>query len=277
MSTTLMVQPHPLRRKAVLDIRHSPGHQVLTNLESPQLQHARRAHAHPLGWAEERLAVVETDMGRTAQSTERRDGSQALLAAVALGQVGRVLRSESTRLSRHGSAWYPWLALCAYHPWLMADRDGVYDAATPHGRLWLGMQGSVSEIERHTVRGRLLAGVQQTAPRGDWALALPAGVLRQDDGGVVQAPDRAVQHAMGLGFQTLLERRSASQVVRLFRAQGLRRPRRHRNGETVWRLPTGAAVIALVRHPADAGPLAYGKTQSQGPPGGGRPQPRRQP
>ena len=90
MSTTLMVQPHHLRRKAVLDIRHSPGHQVLTNLESPQLQHARRAHAHHLGWSEERLAVVETDMGRTAQSTERRDGSQALLAEVALGQVGRV-------------------------------------------------------------------------------------------------------------------------------------------------------------------------------------------
>ena len=48
----------------------------------------------------------------------------------------------------------------------MADRDGVYDAATPNGRLLLGMKGIVSAVERHTLRGRLLAGVQQKAQRG---------------------------------------------------------------------------------------------------------------
>jgi hypothetical protein len=127
------------------------------------------------------------------------------------------------------------------------------------------------------LRGRLIAGVQQKAQRGDLALALPAGLLRQDDGVVVKDPDRAVQHAIGLVFQTFLERRSASQVVRLFRDQGLRLPRRHRNCETVWRTPTVAAVIALLRHPAYAGTFAYGKTQSQVLPGGGRPQQRRQP
>jgi tetratricopeptide (TPR) repeat protein len=139
------------------------------------------------------------------------------------------------------------------------------------------MKGIVSEIELHTLRGRLIAGVQQKAQRGDLALALPAGLLRQDDGGVVKDPDRAVQHAIGLVFQTFLERRSASQVVRLFRDQGLRLPRRHRNCATVWRSPTVAAVMAILRNPAYAGTFAYGKTQSQVPPGGGRPQQRRQP
>ena len=113
MSTTPMVQPHHLGRKAVISIRQSTGHQVLTNIESQQLQHALRAHAHHLGWPDERIEVVETDMGRTAQSTERRDGSKALLAAVALGQVGMVLSYESTRLSRHCTDWYPLLDLCA--------------------------------------------------------------------------------------------------------------------------------------------------------------------
>jgi Recombinase/Recombinase zinc beta ribbon domain len=127
------------------------------------------------------------------------------------------------------------------------------------------------------LRGRLIAGVQQKAQRGDLALALPAGLLRQDDGGVVKDPDRAVQHAITLVFQTFLERRSASQVVRLLRDQGLRLPRRHRNRETVWRSPTVAAVIAILRNPAYAGTFAYGKTQTQVPPGGGRPQQRRRP
>jgi DNA invertase Pin-like site-specific DNA recombinase len=236
-----------------------------------------REHAHRLGWPQERIEVVETALGRTAQSTEQRDGDKALLAAVALGQGGIVLSDEGTRLSRNCTAWYPLRDLCAYNQCLMADRAGVYDAAPPNGRLWLGMQGIVSEVALHTWRGRLIAGVQQQAPRGDWALALPAGLRRQDDGVGVKDPDRAVQHAMGLGCQTFLERRAASQVVRLLRDHGLRLPRRPRNGDTVWRTPTVAAVMALLRHPAYAGPWAYGKTQRQGPPGGGRPQQRRQP
>jgi len=277
MSTTPVAQPHHLRRKAVIYIRQSTGHQVLTNIESQQLQHAMREHARHLGWPEERIEVVETDLGRSAQSTAGRDGYKALLAEVALGQVGIVLSYESTRLSRNCTDWYPLLDLCAYNQCLIADRDGVYDAATPNGRLLLGMKGIVSEVELHTLRGRLIAGVQQKAQRGDLALALPAGLVRQDDGGVVKDPDRAVQHAITLVFQTFLERRSASQVVRFLRDQGLRLPRRHRNRETVWRIPTVAAVITILRHPAYAGTFAYGTTQTQVPPGGGRPQQRRRP
>ena len=277
MSTTPLVQPHHLSRKAVIYIRQSTGHQVLTNTESQQLQHAMRDHAHQLGWPDERIEVVETDLGRTAQSIDRRDGYQALLAEVALGQVGMVLSYESTRLSRNCTDWYPLLDLCAYNQCLIADRDGVYDAATPNGRLLLGMKGIVSDIELHTLRGRLIAGVQQQAKRGDWALALPAGLLRQNDGVVVKDPDRAVQHIINLVFQTFLDRRSASQVVRVFRDQGLRLPRRHRHCETIWRIPTVAAVITMLRNPAYAGAFAYGKTQTQGPPGGGRPQQRRRP
>jgi DNA invertase Pin-like site-specific DNA recombinase len=277
MSMTPVAQPHHLSRKAVLYIRQSTGHQVLTNTESQQLQHTMRAHARQLGWPEERIEVVETDLGRSAQSTERRDGYKALLADVALGQVGIVLSYESTRLSRNCTDWYPLLDLCAYNQCLIADRDGVYDASTPNGRLLLGMKGIVSEVELHTLRGRLSAGVQQKAQRGDLALALPAGLLRHEDGGVVTDPDRAVQHAIPLVFDTFLARKAARQVVRLLRDQGLRLPRRHRNCETVWRTPTVAAVIAILRNPAYAGTFVYGKTRTQVPPSGGRPQQRRLP
>src|SRR6266567_2163346 len=277
MSMTPVAQPHHLSRKAVIYIRQSTGHQVLTNTESQQLQHAMREHARHLGWPEERIEVVETDLGRSAQSTAGRDGSKALLTEVALGQVGIVRSYESTRLSRNCTDWSPLLDLCAYHQCLIADRDGVYDAATPNGRLLLGMKGIVRESELHTLRGRLIAGVQQKARRGDLALALPAGVLRQNDGVVVQDPDRAVQHALTLVFQTFLARRSASQVVRFLREQGLRLPRRHRNCETVWRTPTVAAVIAIIQNPAYAGTFVYGKTRMQVPPGGGRSQQRRLP
>jgi len=277
MSMTPVAPPHHLSRTAVIDMRQSTGHHVLTNTESQPLQHAMREHARHLGWPEERIEVVETDLGRSAQSTAGRDGYKALLAEVALGQVGIVLSYESTRLSRNCTDWYPLLDLCAYNQCLIADRDGVYDAATPNGRLLVGMKGIVSAVELHTLRGRLIAGVQQKAPRGACALALPAGLLRQEDGRVVTAPDRAVHQAIPLVFQTFLARRAASQVVRLWRDQGRRLPRRHRTGETVWRTPTVAAVMAIVRHPASAGTVVYGKTRMQVQPGSGRPQQRRLP
>src|SRR4030095_16366708 len=200
MSTTPMVQPHHLRRKAVISMRPSTGHQVLTHLESQQLQHARREHAHHLGWPAARIEVVETDTGRTAQSTERRDGSKALLAEVALGQVGMGLSYASTRLSRNCTAGYPLLELCAYHHCLIADRDGVYDAATPKGRLLLGMKGIVSESELPTLRGRLMAGVPQKAPRGAFALALPGrfAAPRRRRRGQRSRPGRAAGDWLGL-------------------------------------------------------------------------------
>jgi Recombinase len=125
------------------------------------------------------------------------------------------------------------------------------------------------------LRGRLIAGQQQKAQRGELALALPAGLQRLEDGRVVKDPDRALQHALTLVFQTFLARQSASQVVRVFREQGLRLSRHHRNCVMVWRTPTVAAVIAILRNPAYAGAFVYGKTRTQPQPGRARPRQRR--
>jgi hypothetical protein len=131
-------------------------------------------------------------------------------------------------------------------------------------------------VELHTLRGRLLAGCSRRPSRAI-GLALPAGLLRLDDGQVVKDPDLAVQHAIMLVFQTFLWRKSASQVVRVFHDQGLHLPRRHRNGETLWRTPTVAAVVSLLRNPADAGTFVYGKPCMQPRPGGARAHHHRQP
>jgi hypothetical protein len=66
MSATTLVQPQHLSRKAVIYIRQSTVHQVLTNTESQQLQHAMRDHAYRLGWPDERVEVVEADLERSA-------------------------------------------------------------------------------------------------------------------------------------------------------------------------------------------------------------------
>jgi DNA invertase Pin-like site-specific DNA recombinase len=117
---------------------------VLTNTERHQLQHAMREHTRHLGWPDERIEVVEADRGRSAQNTIGRDGYKALLAGVALGQVGLALSCESTRLSRNCTDWYPLLDLRAYNQWLIADHNRVCDPSMPNGRFLLGMKGSWS-------------------------------------------------------------------------------------------------------------------------------------
>jgi DNA invertase Pin-like site-specific DNA recombinase len=262
MSNSELIQPHHRSRKAVIYIRQSSGHQVLTNIESGRMQRAMHEHAQRLGWDDSRIEVVEADTGTTATSTAGRDAYKNLLAQVAMGQVGIVFSYESARLSRNCTDWYPLLDVCAYKDCLIADRDGVYDPSSPNGRLLLGMKGILSEVELHTLRGRLIAGVQSKARRGELALALPVGLERRENGGVVKNPNLQIQKIIDLVFRTFLTIKSASKVVRHLREQRLQIPRRHRNAETVWRDPTAAAVVGILRNPAYAGAFVYGRTRT---------------
>src|SRR4029434_309521 len=118
-----------------------------------------RRRALDLGWREEDIEVIDADLGLSGAAATHREGFKDLIARVTLGQVGVVLSSEVTRLTRNCSDWYPLLDLCGYRDCLIADRDGVYDPGTANGRLLLGLKGTISEVELHTPAGRLRAGV----------------------------------------------------------------------------------------------------------------------
>jgi DNA invertase Pin-like site-specific DNA recombinase len=93
------ILPSHLRRKAVIYIRQSTGHQVMTNQESQRMQRDMKEHALRLGWPESLIEIVEADTGTSAQSTVGRTGYKNLLSELAMGEIGIVLSYESTRLS----------------------------------------------------------------------------------------------------------------------------------------------------------------------------------
>jgi DNA invertase Pin-like site-specific DNA recombinase len=262
MNNSELIQSHHTDRKAVIYIRQSTGHQVLTNVESRKMQRAMRENAKRLGWDESGIEVVETDMGVSAKSTEGREGYKRLLSDVALGRVGIVLSYESTRLSRNCTDWYPLLDLCAAENCLIADRDGVYDPSSANGRMLLGMKGILSEMELHTLKGRLIAGVRSKAERGELALALPTGLVRQEDGSVVKDPDVQVQHTINVIFESFMKLKTAAKVLRHFLENHLSIPKRHRNDETVWCSPSMSRVMNVLKNPAYAGAFVYGKNKT---------------
>lgn len=262
MSHDLITACH-LARQAVIYIRQSSPHQVLTNQESLRLQYALKTRALELGWHENDIQVIDADLGMTAATAQHREGFKELISQVTLDQVGIILSIDVTRLSRNCSDWYPLLDLCGYKECLIADRDGVYDPRSPNGRLLLGLKGQISEMELHTLRLRLTAGLLNKAERGDLALTLPVGLVRMLDGAVVKEPNREVQDRITLLFDSFLEHRSAAQVVRTWRQQGLTLPRRDRFGAIGWRAPSIAAVISTLRNPAYAGAFVYGRTRTE--------------
>jgi DNA invertase Pin-like site-specific DNA recombinase len=154
----LVTQKHT-SRKAIIYIRQSSPHQMINNQESLRLQYALRQRGVELGWSTDSIEVIDSDLGTTAATAEHRAGFKELLAQVTLGQVGMILSYDVTRLSRNCSDWYPLLDLCGYKSCLIADRDGVYDPVRLNGRLLLGLKGQISELELHTIRARLTAGI----------------------------------------------------------------------------------------------------------------------
>jgi DNA invertase Pin-like site-specific DNA recombinase len=258
-----LVKPAHLARKAVVYIRQSTPHQVVSNQESLRLQYALRQRARELGWHEADIDVIDADLGLSGASAAQRGGFKELVGRVGLSEIGLILSIDVTRLARNCSDWYPLLDICGIRGCLIADRDGVYDPASANGRLLLGLEGTISELELHTIRSRLTSGLLAKAERGELALALPIGLMRDPTGIVVKDPNIEVQQRLELLFATFLKLGSVAKVMRLLNGRGLDLPRRDRHGDLRWAQATTAAIATMLKNPAYAGAFVYGRTRLQ--------------
>ena len=120
----------------------------------------------------------------------------------------------------------------------------------------------MSELELHTIKARLTAGLLNKAERGALALVLPVGLVRDPLGRGVKDPDQEVQDRLVLIFATFLEVRSANRVLQSFRKNDLLLPRRDRFGDVTWKKPTVAAILEILKNPAYAGAFVYGRTRT---------------
>ncbi len=75
-------------------------------------------------------------------------------------------------------------------------------------------------------------------------------------------PHEEVRDRLDLIFTTFLRVRSASKVLQFLNTHELCLPRRDRFGDVVWKKPTVAAILQILKNPAYAGAFVYGKTRS---------------
>ena len=112
MTPESKVTSEHLKRSAYLYVRQSTLRQVLENTESTERQYALRRRALVLGWAQERIVVIDEDQGQSGASVSGREGFQRLVSEVGLGKAGIVMGLEVSRLARNCADWHRLLEIC---------------------------------------------------------------------------------------------------------------------------------------------------------------------
>src|SRR5712671_1477115 len=128
------VKPEHLKREAYLYVRQSTPRQVLENSESTKRQYALRQRAVALGWPDDRIVVIDNDLGHSGASAADREGFQKLVAEVGMGHASLVIGLEVSRLARNSSDWHRLLEICALTDALILDEEGLYDPANFNDR-----------------------------------------------------------------------------------------------------------------------------------------------
>jgi len=266
MHGSIKIQATHLSRPGIVYLRQSDPKQVRENRESAINQRALKERLLELGWKPNQVEVVDGDQGISAKHIEGRESFQKLVADVGLGKIGIIVGYEVSRLARNCADWHRLLELCALSDTLIGDSDGVYSPRDFNDRLLLGLKGTMSEAELHSLRLRLHAGRMSKAKRGELVHHVPTGYVRLETGEVIFDPDVSIIGRVELVFTMFDELGSGSQVLKYLAEHQLKLPRRQTSGlyadEVLWKPATLSAIHSILKNPAYAGAFAYGRRQA---------------
>jgi hypothetical protein len=139
VETSHKVTASQLNRSAFLYVRQSTPRQVLEHTESTARQYALRKRAVVLGWQDDQVITIDSDLGQSGASSADREGFRKLVMEVSMGRAGIVLGLEVSRLARNSTDWHRLLEICAITDTLILDEDGIYHPGDFNDRLLLGL------------------------------------------------------------------------------------------------------------------------------------------
>ena len=262
MSGSSRITNRHLERWAAVYVRQSTQSQVLRNRESRERQYRLADRARELGWPEERILVIDSDLGKSAASQGTRSGFEQLCEQVSQGRIGAVFGIEVSRLARNTIEWFQLLDLCRVNDTVLVEDGQVYAPGREDDGLILGIKGTFSASELSVLRARMEGGRRSKAQRGELYASVACGFVREGDG-IRKDPDLRVQAAVEAVFARFREGGSGLQATHLLREAGVRLPSRpHGADAVVWRDASYSRVMEILRNPAMGGAYAYGKARS---------------
>ena len=225
MSGSSRITNHHLERLAAIYIRQSTQNQVLKNRESRERQYQLADRARDLGWPDDRILVIDSDLGQSAASQGTRSGFDHLCGQVARGRVGAVFGIEASRLARNTVEWFQLLDLCRVNDTVLVEDNHVYAPSREDDGLILGIKGTFSANELSVLRARMEGGRRSKAQRGELYATPPCGFVREGNG-IQKDPDLRIQTAIEAVFVRFREGGSGLQATLLLREAGVHLPSR---------------------------------------------------
>jgi site-specific DNA recombinase len=136
-------------------------------------------------------AHIYVDSGISAKSTDRPD-YQRMLAAVAAGDVRRIVAVKLDRLSRNTRDFLGLLDYCDEHGCGIVSIVESFDTSTPVGRAVVTVLMAFAELERKQISERMQMGRDEKARQGERNGApVPYGYVRNEAGKWEQDADQA--------------------------------------------------------------------------------------
>jgi len=265
---TEFIAPSKIQRRhrdrlAVIYIRQSHPQQQKRHPESVATQRRLRERIQQWGWPEDRIVLLDGDLGKTATTTIGRDDYAWLISEITLDHVGIVAGFQINRLAREDEAICHLIKICSLFDTLLTDQDGVYHPHDFNDRLVLTIKGLIGGVELHQIQQRMQHGRLERARRGEWMGAPPMGYVLGPDRKLALDPDEQVQQAVRQVFEQFDRLGSISALLRYFHNHDLRLPSRALTaalpGKIQWRRPHRATIHHLLRHPAYAGAFTWGR------------------
>ena len=253
MSGSSRITNRHLERSAAVYVRQSTQNQVLKNRESRQRQYGLADRARELGWPDERILIIDSDLGQSAASQGTRSGFRQLCEQVSQGRVGAIFGIEVSRLARNTVEWFQLLDLCRVNDTILVEDSQVYAPGREDDGLILGIKGTFSAAELSVLRARMEGGRRSKAQRGELYSSPPVGFVREGNG-LRKDPDLRVQAALEAVFARFREGGSGLQATHLLREAGVQLPSRpHGADGLTWREAAYSRVMDIVKNPAMGG------------------------
>ena len=252
-------------REACIYVRQSTSGQVIHHRESQRLQYGLVERAKELGWSEECVRVIDSDLGTTASGCVDRLGFQELLSAVCEEKVGAIFSIDASRLARNGREWHTLLEMCSIMRTVLVDQDAIYDLNLSNDRLLLGLKGEMSTMELSLLKERSQAAIQEKAKRGELYLTLPAGYIKTKDNQLKKNPDKRIQEVIDLVFSKFREYGTMRQVYKWLLDERIEIPIvSNGKGERGigWKFPSTNTILRILDNPIYAGAYVYGRTKT---------------
>lgn len=142
---------------AVVYLRQSTPGQLRDNVVATEEQYRLREIPESLGFPEERILVVDEDLGVSGQTIAGRKGMLRVLELLEQGAVSCVVVRDIGRLTRDEfNADIGLIARQCYQSGaLIITPDKVYDPADPSDQLMLGLQGLLAGWDRANIVRRM--------------------------------------------------------------------------------------------------------------------------